>query len=66
MQTYANNNKIDGPVLLYHLLRQYTGTTESIIRTYQLNLNNLTKKLEMPGYNIDKFCNYAAKILKTL
>eukprot|EP00957_Ditylum_brightwellii_P188486 14349516-Ditylum_brightwellii.AAC.1 len=43
MQTYANNSKIDSPVLLYHLLRQYTGTAESVIRTHQLNLNNLTK-----------------------
>eukprot|EP00957_Ditylum_brightwellii_P108651 8287205-Ditylum_brightwellii.AAC.1 len=51
MQTYANNNKIDGPALLYHFLRQYTGTAESIIRTYQLNLNNLTDKLEALGYN---------------
>eukprot|EP00957_Ditylum_brightwellii_P160654 12230538-Ditylum_brightwellii.AAC.1 len=66
MQTYADSNEIDGPALLYHLLRQYTGTAESIIRTYQLNLNNLTDKLEVFGYDVDKFCNYTAKTLKTL
>eukprot|EP00957_Ditylum_brightwellii_P009075 685976-Ditylum_brightwellii.AAC.1 len=66
MQMYADNNKIDGPALLYYLLRQYTGTAESIIRTYQLNLNNLTDKLEMLRYDIDKFCNYTADTLKTL
>eukprot|EP00957_Ditylum_brightwellii_P149787 11407218-Ditylum_brightwellii.AAC.1 len=51
MQMYADNNEIDGPVLLYHLLRQYTGIADSVIRTYQLNLNNLTDKLEIkqPG-----------------
>eukprot|EP00957_Ditylum_brightwellii_P028012 2115232-Ditylum_brightwellii.AAC.1 len=26
MQTIANNNDTDGPALLYHLLRHYTGT----------------------------------------
>eukprot|EP00957_Ditylum_brightwellii_P159378 12131890-Ditylum_brightwellii.AAC.1 len=66
IQTYANNNEIDGPALLYHLLRQYTGTSESAIRTYHLKLNNITEKLEMLGYDINKFCNYAAKTLKTL
>eukprot|EP00957_Ditylum_brightwellii_P009582 722593-Ditylum_brightwellii.AAC.1 len=66
IQTYANNNEIDGPALLYHLLKQYTGTAESVIRTYQLNLNNLTKKLEMLGYDVNKFCDYAVKTLKTL
>eukprot|EP00957_Ditylum_brightwellii_P020944 1578835-Ditylum_brightwellii.AAC.1 len=66
MQTYANNKKIDGPALLYHLLRQYTGTAESFIITNQLNLNNLTKKLEMLRYDVNKFCNYAAKTIKTL
>eukprot|EP00957_Ditylum_brightwellii_P131793 10050307-Ditylum_brightwellii.AAC.1 len=63
---YANNNKIDGPALLYHLLRKYNGTAESIIRTYQLNLNNLTDKLEVLRFDVDKFCNFAAKTLKTL
>eukprot|EP00957_Ditylum_brightwellii_P000023 1405-Ditylum_brightwellii.AAC.1 len=63
---YADNNKIDGPALLYRLLRQCTGTAESVIRTYQLNLNNLTDKLKRLGYNVNKFCNYAAKTLKTL
>eukprot|EP00957_Ditylum_brightwellii_P089211 6793943-Ditylum_brightwellii.AAC.1 len=66
MQIYANNNKIDGPALLCHLLRQYTGTAESVIRTYQLNLNNLTDKIEELGFDVDKFCNYTAKTLKTL
>eukprot|EP00957_Ditylum_brightwellii_P012318 930669-Ditylum_brightwellii.AAC.1 len=66
MQMYAKNDKIDGPALLYHLLRQYTGTAESVIRTYQLNLNNLTDKLKALRYDVNKFCNYAAKTLKTL
>eukprot|EP00957_Ditylum_brightwellii_P169078 12869010-Ditylum_brightwellii.AAC.1 len=66
MQTYTNNNKIDSPALLYHLLRQYTGTAESVIRTYQLNLNNLTDKLEVLGFDVNKFCNYTADTLKTL
>eukprot|EP00957_Ditylum_brightwellii_P188717 14365305-Ditylum_brightwellii.AAC.1 len=26
MQTIANDNDMDGPALLYHILRQYTGT----------------------------------------
>eukprot|EP00957_Ditylum_brightwellii_P184156 14026984-Ditylum_brightwellii.AAC.1 len=55
MQTYADNSKIDGPALLYRLLRPYTGTAESVIRTYQLNLNNLTDKLQVLGYDVDKF-----------
>eukprot|EP00957_Ditylum_brightwellii_P025363 1918767-Ditylum_brightwellii.AAC.1 len=66
MQMYTDNNEIDGPALVYHLLRKYTGTAESVIGTYQLNLNNLTDKLEVLRYDIDKFCNYAVKILKTL
>eukprot|EP00957_Ditylum_brightwellii_P190014 14465998-Ditylum_brightwellii.AAC.1 len=66
MQIYANNNKIDGPALLYHLLRQYTGTAKSGIRTYQLNLNNLPEKLGELQFDVNKFCNYAAKTLKTL
>eukprot|EP00957_Ditylum_brightwellii_P001308 102847-Ditylum_brightwellii.AAC.1 len=66
MQTCNDNNKINGPALLYHLLRQYTGTAESVIRIYQLNLNNITDKIEVLGFDINKFCNYAAKTLKTL
>eukprot|EP00957_Ditylum_brightwellii_P098713 7519313-Ditylum_brightwellii.AAC.1 len=66
MQKYTERGKIDGPALLYHLLRQYTETAESVIRTYQLNLNNLTNKLEMLEYNVDKFCDYTTKTLKTL
>eukprot|EP00957_Ditylum_brightwellii_P139440 10627110-Ditylum_brightwellii.AAC.1 len=55
MQTYPDNNEIDGPAFLYHLLRQCTKTAESVIRTYQLNLNNLTDKLEALGFDFDKF-----------
>eukprot|EP00957_Ditylum_brightwellii_P062669 4756920-Ditylum_brightwellii.AAC.1 len=44
MQTIANDNKTDGPALLYHLLRQYTDTAGLVIRTYQLSLNNLPEK----------------------
>eukprot|EP00957_Ditylum_brightwellii_P149036 11347729-Ditylum_brightwellii.AAC.1 len=66
MQTYADNNKIDGLAFLYHLLGQHTGIAESVIRTYQLHLNNLADKLEMLRYNVNKFCNYAVKTLKTL
>eukprot|EP00957_Ditylum_brightwellii_P111983 8539746-Ditylum_brightwellii.AAC.1 len=66
IQMYTNNNKIDGPALLFHLLRKYTGTSKLVIRTYQLNLNNLTGKLEELGFDAKKFCNYAAETLKTL
>eukprot|EP00957_Ditylum_brightwellii_P099153 7552073-Ditylum_brightwellii.AAC.1 len=66
MQTYANNNKINGPALLYHLLRKYTGTAESVIRIYQLNLNNPTHNLEELEFDISKFCDYTTKTLKTL
>eukprot|EP00957_Ditylum_brightwellii_P153963 11718747-Ditylum_brightwellii.AAC.1 len=59
MQAYADNNEINGPALLYYLLRQYTGTAESASRTYQLNLNNLTEKLEVLGFDVNKFCDYA-------
>eukprot|EP00957_Ditylum_brightwellii_P052700 3994995-Ditylum_brightwellii.AAC.1 len=66
MQTYAVNNKIDGPDLLYHLLWQYTRTDELFSWTYQLSLNNLPEKLEELGFNVNKFCNCAAETLKTL
>eukprot|EP00957_Ditylum_brightwellii_P180215 13728350-Ditylum_brightwellii.AAC.1 len=66
MQTIANNNKTDGPALLYHLLCQYTSTSESVIRTYQLSLNNPLEKLLEMKFDIDKFCNYSAETLKTL
>eukprot|EP00957_Ditylum_brightwellii_P050869 3858003-Ditylum_brightwellii.AAC.1 len=33
MQTIADDNKTDGPALLYYLLYQYTGTAELVIRT---------------------------------
>eukprot|EP00957_Ditylum_brightwellii_P153114 11654577-Ditylum_brightwellii.AAC.1 len=46
IQTTADSNKIDGPAFVYHLLRKYTGTAESIIRTYQLKLNSLRDKLK--------------------
>eukprot|EP00957_Ditylum_brightwellii_P173008 13171759-Ditylum_brightwellii.AAC.1 len=45
MQTIANDNKTDGPALLYHLLCQYTGTAELVIKTYQPSLKNLLEKL---------------------
>eukprot|EP00957_Ditylum_brightwellii_P025475 1925939-Ditylum_brightwellii.AAC.1 len=53
MQTIANDNKTDGPALLYHLLRQCTGTAESVIRTYQLSLNNLPEKLLEMKFDVD-------------
>eukprot|EP00957_Ditylum_brightwellii_P010040 757642-Ditylum_brightwellii.AAC.1 len=66
MQTIINDNKTDGPALLYHILRQYTGTAESVIRAYQLSLDKLPEKLSEMKFNIDKFCNYSAETLKTL
>ena len=66
MQTIADDNDTDGPALLYHLLRQYTGTAESVIRTYQLSLNNLPEKLAEMKFDVDKFCDYSAETLKTL
>eukprot|EP00957_Ditylum_brightwellii_P029079 2196952-Ditylum_brightwellii.AAC.1 len=51
MQIIANNNNTDGPALLYHFLHQYTGTAESVIRTYQLSLDNLPEKLLEMKYN---------------
>eukprot|EP00957_Ditylum_brightwellii_P132921 10135895-Ditylum_brightwellii.AAC.1 len=65
-QTITNANEIDGPDLLYHLLCQYTGMAESVIRTYQLSLNNLPEKLCEMKFNINKFCNYSAETLRTL
>eukprot|EP00957_Ditylum_brightwellii_P135267 10314261-Ditylum_brightwellii.AAC.1 len=55
MQTIADDNDTDGPALLYHLLHQYTCTSESVIRTYQLSLNNLPGKLLEMKYDVDKF-----------
>eukprot|EP00957_Ditylum_brightwellii_P082509 6272735-Ditylum_brightwellii.AAC.2 len=66
MQTVADEHKCNGPALLYHLLRHYTGTVESIIRTSQDLMNTLPNKLDELGFNIAKFCNYATKTLKTL
>eukprot|EP00957_Ditylum_brightwellii_P180022 13713609-Ditylum_brightwellii.AAC.1 len=66
MQTIANDNNTDGPALLYHLLHQYTGTAEAILRTYQLSLNNLPEKLSEMKFDVNKFCNYSAETLKTL
>eukprot|EP00957_Ditylum_brightwellii_P027943 2111133-Ditylum_brightwellii.AAC.1 len=65
-QTIADDNKTDGPALLYHLFCQYTGTAESVIRTYQLSLNNLPEKLSEMKFDVDKFCDYSAETLKTL
>eukprot|EP00957_Ditylum_brightwellii_P149538 11387797-Ditylum_brightwellii.AAC.1 len=66
VQTIANDNKTDGPAILYHLFHQYTDTTELVIRTYQLSLNNLPEKLSEMNFDVDKFCNYSAETLKTL
>eukprot|EP00957_Ditylum_brightwellii_P126706 9657477-Ditylum_brightwellii.AAC.1 len=66
MQTIADDNNTDGPALLYHLLLQYTGTAEPVIRTYQISLNNLPEKLSEMKYDVDKFCNYSSETLKTL
>eukprot|EP00957_Ditylum_brightwellii_P101557 7740049-Ditylum_brightwellii.AAC.1 len=53
----SDDNKTDGPALLYHLLPQYTGTAESGIRTYQLSLNNLPEKLIKINVDVNKLCN---------
>eukprot|EP00957_Ditylum_brightwellii_P164156 12498802-Ditylum_brightwellii.AAC.1 len=66
MQTIADKNKCDGPALLYHLLRHYTSTAESVIRASQDLLNTLPDKLDKLSFDIAKFCNYATKTLKTL
>eukprot|EP00957_Ditylum_brightwellii_P032184 2440065-Ditylum_brightwellii.AAC.1 len=66
MQTIADDNETDGPALLYHLLCQYTSMAESVIRTYQLSLNNLWEKLLEMKFDANKFCDYSAETLKTL
>eukprot|EP00957_Ditylum_brightwellii_P052549 3984664-Ditylum_brightwellii.AAC.1 len=62
---YADNNKTDGPALLYNPHCHYTVIAESIICTYQLSLDNLPEKIKDLGFNIDKFCNYALETFKT-
>eukprot|EP00957_Ditylum_brightwellii_P092200 7019323-Ditylum_brightwellii.AAC.1 len=66
MQTITDDNKEDGPALLCHLLCQYMGTAELVIRTYQTPLNNLLEKLKELDFDIDAFCDYASEMLKTL
>eukprot|EP00957_Ditylum_brightwellii_P125871 9594867-Ditylum_brightwellii.AAC.1 len=51
---------------MHHLLRQYNGTAESVIRTYQPSLNNLTDKLEELRFDVNTFYNYATETLNTL
>eukprot|EP00957_Ditylum_brightwellii_P121193 9242858-Ditylum_brightwellii.AAC.1 len=46
--------------------KHYTGTSESVIRTSQANLNALLNKLDEFGFDIAKFCNYATETLMTL
>eukprot|EP00957_Ditylum_brightwellii_P205531 15344274-Ditylum_brightwellii.AAC.1 len=66
MQMHADSHNTDSPTLLYHLLQQYTGTADSTICDQQLRLNNLSNKLSDLKFYVEKFCNYAAKMLKTL
>eukprot|EP00957_Ditylum_brightwellii_P064499 4894877-Ditylum_brightwellii.AAC.1 len=66
MQVHANSHDTDSPALLYHLLRQYTGTVESVICDQQLCLNNLSNKLMDLKFDVNKFCDYATETLKTL
>eukprot|EP00957_Ditylum_brightwellii_P003512 266019-Ditylum_brightwellii.AAC.1 len=66
MQMHANSHNTDDPALLYHLLWQYTGTADSIIRNQKIYLNNLSNKLGDLKFDVDKFCNYTAEMLKTL
>eukprot|EP00957_Ditylum_brightwellii_P035516 2692901-Ditylum_brightwellii.AAC.1 len=66
IQTIADDSETDGPALLYHLLCQYTGTAELVIRTYQLGFNNLPEKLSEMKFDVNKFCNYSVETLKTL
>eukprot|EP00957_Ditylum_brightwellii_P161466 12293936-Ditylum_brightwellii.AAC.1 len=66
MQTAADKNETDGPALLFHLLSQYTGPAELVIKTYQQSLNNLPERLKELGFAINKFCNYMSEKLKTL
>eukprot|EP00957_Ditylum_brightwellii_P209606 15362433-Ditylum_brightwellii.AAC.1 len=64
MQTAADNNEEDGSALLCHLLHQYTGNAELVIRSYQSSLNNILDKLKELDFYINKFCNYMSKTLK--
>eukprot|EP00957_Ditylum_brightwellii_P109020 8316462-Ditylum_brightwellii.AAC.1 len=66
MQMHANSHNTDSPALLCHLLWQYTGTADGIICDQQLCLNNLSNKLGDLKFDVDKFCNYAAEMLKML
>eukprot|EP00957_Ditylum_brightwellii_P096948 7382969-Ditylum_brightwellii.AAC.1 len=66
MQMHADNHNTDSPALLYHLLQQYTGTANSIICDQHLCINNLPNKLGGLKFDMDKFYDYAAKMLKTL
>eukprot|EP00957_Ditylum_brightwellii_P212222 15367100-Ditylum_brightwellii.AAC.1 len=66
LQTVVDNNKTDGPALLYHLICQYRCTAKLGTRTYQLSLNNLLEKLKEFGFDIGKFYNYMFKMLKIL
>eukprot|EP00957_Ditylum_brightwellii_P115379 8799447-Ditylum_brightwellii.AAC.1 len=66
MQTVADNNKTDDSALLCHLLCQYTGAVELVIRIYQSSFNNLPEKLEEFVLDVDKLCNYTSEMLKTL
>eukprot|EP00957_Ditylum_brightwellii_P177282 13505105-Ditylum_brightwellii.AAC.1 len=66
MQMHANSHDIDGPALLYQLLWQYTGIANSVIRDQQLCLSNLSNKLGDLEFDVDKFCDYATKMLKML
>eukprot|EP00957_Ditylum_brightwellii_P031798 2411506-Ditylum_brightwellii.AAC.1 len=66
MQMHANSHGTDGSTLLYHLLWQYTGTADIVICDQQLCLNILSNKLNDLKFDVYKFCNYAAKALKTL
>eukprot|EP00957_Ditylum_brightwellii_P084582 6431816-Ditylum_brightwellii.AAC.1 len=66
MKVHADSHDTDSPALLYHLLWQYTGTANNIIHDQQLHLNNLPNKLGDFKFDVDKFCNYAAEMLKTL
>eukprot|EP00957_Ditylum_brightwellii_P195687 14909769-Ditylum_brightwellii.AAC.1 len=65
-QMHTNIHDTDGLALLYHLLWQYTGTADSLICDQQLRLNNLSNKLGDLKFDVDKFCDYAAGMLKTL
>eukprot|EP00957_Ditylum_brightwellii_P024232 1828059-Ditylum_brightwellii.AAC.1 len=66
MKIITDDNKEDDLIFLCHLLCQYTGTAELVIRTYQTSLNNLLEKLKEHHFNIDAFYDYASETLKTL